>query len=165
MVMDVKLSISDDIRPEFNYSKTVKCREWTINGDRGIMKFPVKFLKVFADAVEANTGDWFKAPVLVVDYGTTVQDISIKSYLGDPTSDTASVEGEVQAWLAYIDIGTWLADLCYLEIGSLRGQYEFQTCPGFEGKVGKYSMHWSAKSPNMIDFDFDFAVGFEVDWF
>lgn len=168
MTIDVKLIVADSGKAYLNDDKTIKCTNWKLKGDRGLMKFPIKLLKVLAEFLEITYGDYYQSPVLLIDFGTTIHEFAVKGYLGTPTSDTGIAESLAQDMMKFIDIKTWLADHCYLQIGQhLRGLEMFETPPdslGFEGKVGVYNMEWDAKDPNRISFDFSFTHGFEIDW-
>ena len=172
MAYDATLYTEEDdpaLKAELERTFHLNLQEWTLDGDRGVSVFPLKTIKVLQDFFRLVDGHFTMPPVILTDFGATVETWRVKCILvGTGADPVANVEGRVQSLRVFIKMRSYLADRCFLKIGSgfnnstddliYRGADE-----GVEGKVATYSFHWISKRFKIVEFSFKFQAGLEID--
>jgi hypothetical protein len=168
MAVDVKLVMADSLDPDLNDEYPLKCTDYVIDGDTGLMKFPMTMMKVLSALFKLSIDVYTEAPVILLDFGCTVRTWTLKCYLAskDPTNPIEEVEEQGKELMEFIK-NTRFADFCYIQIGTkITEQIQYwgmtsDTQEYTEGKVSKYRIHWNEKQPQQLDVDLTYQEGID----
>lgn len=171
MAYDATLYTEEDdpaLKAQLEETFHLNLQEWTLDGDRGVSVFPLKTIKVLQDFFNLVDGSFHMPPVILTDFGATVEVWRVKTILvGAGVDPVNSVETKVQGLRKFIKMKSYLADRCFLKIGSsfnnTTDDLIYRGDEGVEGKVATYSFHWISKRFKIVEFSFKFQAGLEID--
>ena len=164
---DVKLEFEDDTDASLNATLTLDCVDYDRELDRGIQTFPLKILKVFSQFFNALTGNYILPPVLITDFGSTIEKFDLRVIIDEGSTDLT--EAKAEEYADYIKVNSFIADRTYLKIGdnyvNKSNMLLYRPGKGMEGKVGTVRFKWKGESYRYIEMTIPFHVGVELDVF
>lgn len=164
---DVTIEFEDDTDALINKTITFSCVDYDWSLDRGISVFPLKILKVFSQFFNALLGDYPIPPVLITDFGSTIEKFTLRVVIDEGTTDAS--EAKAVEYSKDLRSRSFIADRTYLRIGdnivSAWPDFIVWAGKGREGKIGKVDFKWKGERYRFLEMTIEFVPGVELDFF
>jgi len=168
MALDVKIE-TDDSDASLDMTVTFRNVMYEIGGNRGIQTYPLKLLKAFQTWFEAIVGTFAVPPTIMLDFGSTIETISLVCYLKGVGSDPVdNVESQIQTLREFFCVNCGLAEYTKLYIGTQLHDLPYvigYSNDFIEGKVNKYKFKWVSKEFAIVRLDIEYVPGIDLEIF
>ena len=164
---DVTIEFEDPDDVTLNATLTLDCVDYDWEMDRGITKFPIKTLKIFVEFFDALTGLRKLPPVLITDFGSTMEKFDLRIIIDEGSTDLT--EQKAVELSHYIRDNSFMAKRTYMRIGahieSKPLDLIYRPGKGREGKIGTVRFKWKGETYRYIEMTIPFHCGIELDVF
>ena len=162
------IEFEDDVDVGLNTIITLDCIDYDYKLERGIQKFPLKILKVFSRFFNALMGDYPLPPVLITDFGSTMEVFNLRCIIDEGSTDLT--EAKMVEYSVLIRRNSFIASRTYLKIGDhvknvLPDVVVYPGNHGKEGKIGDVEFKWKGEAHRYVVMTLPFHVGIELDVF